>query len=294
MTRKGRFQDAERAVLRLTHNAGIDYAKQQVAMMHHTNELEKEAEVGTTFFDCFKGVNLRRTEIACLVWLIQTISGSPLMGMATYFFESAGMASETASTLNLIMFVVGGVGTVSSWFLMKPFGRRDIYIYGQVILCLIMVLTGVLGTIKATDSTRWAIGALLIIFTFVYDISIGPVCYSLVGEIGSTRLRSKTVVLARNLYNLGGVVVSILNPYMLNPTAWNWGPKSGYLWFGTGMLGLIWSYFRLPEPKGRSYGELDILFEDRVPARKFKSTKVDEFKAAERDAAAGVGGGFAH
>ena len=158
-----------------------------------------------------------------------------------------------------------------------------------------MVLTGVLGTIKATDSTRWAIGALLIIFTFVYDISIGPVCYSLVAEMGSTRLRSKTVVLARNLYNCGGVVVSILNPYMLNPTAWNWGPKSGYLWAGTGFLGLVWTFFRLPEPKGRSYGELELLFEARVPARKFKSTHVDEFKAAERDAAAGVtGGAIAH
>ena len=293
LTRKGRFEDAERAILRLTHNAGHEYAKQQVAMMHHTNELEKEAEVGSSFFDCFKGVNLRRTEIACVVWLIQTISGSPLMGMATYFFESAGLPANTASTLNLIMFVVGGVGTVSSWFLMRPFGRRDIYLYGQVILVCIMILTGVRGTIKATDATRNAIGGLLITFTFVYDISIGPVCYSLVAEMGSTRLRSKTVVLARNLYNLGGVVVGILNPYMLNPTAWNWGPKSGYLWAGTGLCGLVWTYFRLPEPKGRSYGELDILFEERVPARQFKTTKVDEFKANERNAAAGEGG-FVH
>lgn len=81
---------------------------------------------------------------------------------------------------------------------------------------------------------------------------------------------------------------------MLNTTAWNWGPKSGYLWFGTGMLGIIWTFFRLPEPKGRSYGELDILFEQRVPARKFKSTVVDEFEAERRTAAAGGGGGMVH
>lgn len=47
--------------------------------------------------------------------------------------------------------------------------------------------------------------------------------------------------------------------------------------------------------RGRTYGELDILFDDRVPARKFKTTKVDEFAAAERDAAqGGLGGGMAH
>lgn len=193
------------------------------------------------------------------------------------------------------MFVVGGIGTASSWLLMKPFGRRDIYLGGQALLSTIMIVTAILGTAdRESTGAQWAIGALLIIFTFVYDISVGPVCYSLVAEIGSTRLRSKTVVLARNLYNVGGIVVGILNPYMLNTTAWNWGPKSGYLWFGTGMLGLVWSYFRLPEPKGRSYGELDILFEQRVPARKFKTTVVDEFEAERRTAAAGGGGGMVH
>jgi SP family general alpha glucoside:H+ symporter-like MFS transporter len=141
-------------------------------------------------------------------------------------------------------------------------------------------------------------------FTALYDLTVGPVCYCLVGEIGSTRLRAKTVVLARNLYNLGGVVVNVLNPQMLNPTAWDLGPRAAYLWFMTGLVGIICksrrnitgrylyislgTYFRLPEPKGRTFGELDIMFEDRVPARKFATTEVDEFKASERNAAVGA------
>ena len=40
----------------------------------------------------------------------------------------------------------------------------------------------------------------------------------------------------------------------------------------------MWVYFRLPEPKGRTYGELDILFEQRVSARKFATTNVDPFR----------------
>lgn len=38
------------------------------------------------------------------------------------------------------------------------------------------------------------------------------------------------------------------------------------------MLVTTWAYFRLPETGGFSYAELDILFANRVPARKF--TKV--------------------
>lgn len=219
-------------------------------MMHHTNQLELQAQIGASYWDCFKGVNLRRTEIACIVWLIQTISGSPLMGQATYFLTAAGLSPSMASTLNLVMFAVGGIGTASSWFLMKPFGRRDLYLYGQCMLVGIMLITAILGTVDRTSKgAQYGIAGLLILFTFIYDITIGPVCYSLVAEIGSTRLRSKTVVLARNLYNVGGIIVGVLNPYMLNSSEWNLGPKSGYLWAATGTIGLIWTFFRLPEPK---------------------------------------------
>lgn len=38
---------------------------------------------------------------------------------------------------------------------------------------------------------------------------------------------------------------------------------------------LIWCYFRLPETKDRAFGEIDLLFENRVSARKFSSTSVD-------------------
>lgn len=42
---------------------------------------------------------------------------------------------------------------------------------------------------------------------------------------------------------------------------------------------LTWCYFRLPETKDRSFGEIDLLFENRVSARKFSSTTVDRESA---------------
>ena len=41
--------------------------------------------------------------------------------------------------------------------------------------------------------------------------------------------------------------------------------------------------FRLPEPKGRTYGELDILFEKRVPARQFASTTVSSYHVSDTE-----------
>jgi len=41
----------------------------------------------------------------------------------------------------------------------------------------------------------------------------------------------------------------------------------------------LWTYFRLPEPKDRTYGEMDILFERKVSAGKFRSTDVSPWSA---------------
>ena len=40
---------------------------------------------------------------------------------------------------------------------------------------------------------------------------------------------------------------------------------------------IIYTYFRLPEPRGRTFAELDVLFEKGVSARKFASTEGDVF-----------------
>lgn len=85
------------------------------------------------------------------------------------------------------------------------------------------------------------------------------------------------MALARNLYNITGVVANVLTPHMLNPTSWNWGAKAGFFWAAAGKFCALWTYFRLPEPKGRSYAEMDILFEARIGARKFKDTSVESF-----------------
>lgn len=156
---------------------------------------------------------------------------------------------------------------------MSRIGRRTLYVNGLAALCLLLLLIG-LVSISTSKAASWGIGSLLLIYTFTYDITVGPVCYSLVAEIPSTRLKTKTIVLARNVYNVMGIINGIIMPYMLNPTAWDWKGKTGFFWAGACFICFLWTYFRLPEPKGRTYGELDKLFERRISARKFADTDV--------------------
>ena len=64
--------------------------------------------------------------------------------------------------------------------------------------------------------------------------------------------------------------------YSLNPSAWNLKGKSAFIWGSCTLVMSIAAYFGLPELKGRTYRELDILFQRRVPARKFSTTEIEE------------------
>ncbi|THY73934.1 sugar porter family MFS transporter [Aureobasidium pullulans] len=282
LVRKGRPDEAKKQVLRLTSRNQTDSGfnvDETVNMMIYTDELEKAHTTGTSYWDCFRGTDRRRTEIVCMVWAVQTLCGaSSFTGYSTYFFEQAGLDVSSAFSMSLGQYGLGAVGTILSWLLMLKFGRRTLYLWGQIAMAFILMVVGFLGIAPASAvGAHWGIGALILIYTFIYDMTVGPVCYSLVAEIPSTRLRNKTVVLARNLYNITGVVANVLTPHMLNPDAWNWGAKAGFFWAGTGALCAVWTYFRVPEPKGRTYAEMDMLFDAHTSARKFKETSVESF-----------------
>lgn len=277
--RHGRIDEAKRSLLRLTSRSDPTFnVDKAVSMIQHTNELEKEISAGTSYWDCFKGPNLRRTEIVCLTWLVQNVCGSTFMGYSTNFFIAAGLSQSNSFDMTMVQYAVGGAGTIGSWFLISRFGRRTLYLYGTLgLFCTLMIIGFVSIASRNNPAANWAIGSMLLVFAVIYDSSIGPVCYSLVSECSSTRLRAKTIVLARNVYNIAGIVVNILTNYQLTSTAWNWGAKAAFFWAGCCFCCLVWIYFRLPEPKGRTYAELDILFAQGISARKFKSTEVDLF-----------------
>jgi MFS transporter, SP family, general alpha glucoside:H+ symporter len=238
--------------------------------MEHTNKIEiKYKYGGSSYMDCFKGANLRRTEIACAVWSCQALCGA-LTGYAPYFFTQAGFNPSNSFSLSTGMYAMGILGGVISWVLLTVIGRRRLYISGILSAFLLLVAGGILAAAWSRGTgLNWALGGLIVFMTFTYNLTIGPVCYVMVAEIPSTRLRVKTVALARATYNVFSIMNGFLVPRMLHPTASNLKGKVCFVYAGTAFLCLLWTYFRLPETRKLSYLELDILFEKRAATAKF-------------------------
>lgn len=276
LVRKGKYREAKKAVEQLSNDQGIK-SDELVAMMIRTDELESAIEYGT-YWDCFKGVDLRRTEIACMTWAVQALCGSVIQGYTTYFFEVAGLSQSDAFKMNLGNNALTFVGTALAWVLLSYFGRRQIYLWGCMLLTVILFIEGFVSLAPSTNTdAKWVASILVMIQLFVYAPSAGATCYPIVGEVGAVRLRNKTVCLARNTYNLLELVIGIITPYMLNPTAGNWKGKIGFFWGVSCLFCTLWTYYRLPETGSRTYEELDILFQRGISARKFSTTVVDAY-----------------
>ncbi|KAK3376136.1 hypothetical protein B0T24DRAFT_699288 [Lasiosphaeria ovina] len=267
---RDRLDEARAALCRLLPDSDdrdreVDAA---LAYIRHTTVLELPETESANFWECFRGTNLRRTEIKCVVWAAKILCGNAILGYSVAFDVNISL-----SACYIVGYIVGGI---ICWFLFPHVGRATIYMSGLAVLFFCLIAIGGLG-FASGESAQMAVGVLLVISTLVNMITVGPVCYPIVAETLSGRLRYKTIVIGRFMYNLMGLVTNSITPRMISPLGWNWGAKAGLFYAGINLLCNIWCWFRLPETKGRTFGEIDLLFDNRVPARKFKYTKVDQF-----------------
>lgn len=222
LVRQNRLEEAKKSLKRLSnpeHNINYDNA---VALMVHTDKLEQEERAGATYWDALRGTNLRRTEIACMAFMSHITNGGALCYSGSFFFQQVGIEDHVAYAITLGGKGLCFVGTVLSWFYIHRFGRRTIWLTGFATLTLILWTIGFLSLPHQTLPLGWGQSLLCVIWLGVYSMSVGPIVYTLVAEIGSTRLRTQTVVLGRSVYYFGNIIFGgILQPKFMSPGDWN-------------------------------------------------------------------------
>lgn len=139
----------------------------------------------------------------------------------------------------------------------------------MIVMTIILFIIGFLDFGRSHSGAVWAQATLMDIWTFVYQMTVGPICFVIISEISSTRLRAKTIAIATAVQAAASVVFTVAMPYMLNSDEANWRGKAGFLFGGISLVCYIWCWFRIPESRRRTFEELDILFEKKIPARSF-------------------------
>lgn len=275
LCRKGRSEAALVSLKRLA-TPQVDVGL-KLAHIQETIRLENsfKPDRQSNYLQCFRGPDLRRLVICVMAYDMQAFAGNVFfISYAVQFMEVAGLNSSDAFSMNLGLTAIGLVGTCVSWLLLSWIGRRSVYLVGCTVLCILQFVIGIIDLADNRAAT-WAQCGLMLACTLAYDLTLGPLCYVLLAEVSSVRLRGATVALSTVSCFIWSIVFAVAIPYAMDVDEANWGGKLGFLFAGTTLLCLVYCYFFLPETKGRTFEELDILFQRRVPSRKFKQYRID-------------------
>ncbi|CAG8305351.1 unnamed protein product [Penicillium salamii] len=264
---RGKHAEAKKSLERFQTGGGVE---SWLVEIQETVRMEEESAQSAGYLDCFRGTDLRRTLIVIAVWTINSFSGvNFVLSYSTYFFQIAGLPTSRSFDMGVGVTAVGVVGNICSWWVINTIGRRSLF-PGMVVLTIIVFIIGILDVVPNYNSSiAWGQSALIIIWNFFYDLTLGPLGYVICGEMSSTRLRSYGVSIGFFTQNFWTLIMTITVPYMINPDEGDLRGKTGFIFGGFSIIACIWTYFCLPETKGRTFEELDHMFEQKIPARDF-------------------------
>lgn len=276
LSRKNKDDEAMKVLSRVNRDPLFD-KEGSLAIIHCVNDHEQKSAQNMGFVDCFKGANRRRTEIAVIIYLTQQLVGSPLVFYCVKVFTKLGLTQTNALYVTMGMYCLCIGSTLSSMAAMRVYSRRTMWLGGLAAECTCLVAIGTLGFfLDSSTAIKWISAPILVLFAVVYNFSIGPVCYAIVGETPSTRMKTATNSIARGIYIVFSICNMFLVPNLLEdkPQGWGLGTRAALIWAGTSFCCLCWAYFRLPEMKDRTPAQIDVMFERKLPARSWSETQL--------------------
>ncbi|KIY02747.1 uncharacterized protein Z520_01212 [Fonsecaea multimorphosa CBS 102226] len=268
----GKVEESARSIRRLR---GKTYPEHQIHadvddIAKHIR-LEQELEGSSSFLDAFRGSDRRRTHIACGLLLWQVLSGiSFINGYGTYFYSVSGISN--AFVVSIISQVCQLAGIIAMFPSVHFLGRRTILLWGAAAETICMFTFAIVGTVAPNSvAAARCLVAFSCLYAFFFTWSWGPVAWIVASEIGSNVMRSRTQALGSAVSWAGTLLIAVVLPYLINPTAADLGAKVGFIFGVTCLFGFVWALFFLPETKGRSLEQLDELFLNGVSVKEFST-----------------------
>ncbi|PNY23877.1 D-xylose-proton symporter [Tolypocladium capitatum] len=207
----------------------------------------------------------RRLAVGCCVMFFQQFTGcNAMIYYAPTIFGQLGLSGDTTSLLATGVYgVVNTLSTLPALFLIDKVGRRPLLMCGALGMFVSLVIVGtIVGAygpdLRSHRSAAWAGIAFIFIYDVNFSYSFGPVGWLLPSEIFNVGNRSKAVAITTSTAWMSNFVIGLVTPDMLEAIGWG-----TYIFFAAFcLMALAFTYFFVPETKGRSLEDMDVAFGD--------------------------------
>ncbi|XP_078178085.1 polyol transporter 5-like isoform X2 [Carex rostrata] len=273
---QGRLDEAKHVLLKTSDST--EEAEQRLIDIKHTlgipDDCSDEKSISMLKRSSGEGVwkelllrptpSVRRTVIAAVgLQFFQQASGiDSVVLYSPRVFEKAGMKSSSNSLGATV--AVGFCKTafvLISVFFVDRVGRRPLLLASSAGMSIsLLILGSSLTIVDHYPSQKWA-GALsittVLTFTASFATGFGPLAWVYSSEIFPLRLRAQgaSIGTAVNRIMSGVITMSFISLYKAITIA-----GSFYLYAGVATLGAVFIYFFLPETRGRSLEDMEVLF----------------------------------
>ncbi|KAJ8112649.1 hypothetical protein OPT61_g5023 [Boeremia exigua] len=273
---KGRPEEAMDN-LRLLRQGKFSEDEIQQEYQEFQNNLEINVEKGKVM-EIFQGKNLKRTLIVVGVNVFLQLTGQNFISIyGAIFIRSIGVVNPF--TMTSANSAIGIVTVLAVQLLTDKFGRVPLMATGALIQCGSLFTMGGLGTqANPSYAAKAGIVSMVTVFTVGFQIGWAPLSHVISAEIPSQRNRDATYALG-SICNIAiQFAVSFSIPYLLNEPYAGLGSRVGFIFGSTAVLALLFTVFCIPECKGKTLEEIDELFLEGVPLRKFGKTGAVEHR----------------
>lgn len=113
----------------------------------------------------------------------------------------------------------------------------------------------------------------------ICGLAVWPASFAVAAETSALQLRAKTQGIGWTVSAFTAAVAGIALPYIFNPDEGNLRGKTGFTYVASCLIGVVITYFVVPEMKGRSMTEIDRMFELGLAAKDFKNWRMPEEEA---------------
>ncbi|KAL6244465.1 hypothetical protein RBB50_008707 [Rhinocladiella similis] len=231
--------------------------------------IEKDNELHGRWIDLFRGSNKTRTMIAIFTGAFNQLTGQAFVSQyGTLFVKSFHRLDPFV--YSVVSSSITCLGPMIVFTFVDTVGRRPFYLVAGGIMTALLLTIGGIGSTHVDGTRADGIIGCAAPYGMFYIMSFGSISAVTGAEVPHMRLRDKTSFLTYFVRFVSDFAVTYSYPYLFQEAHAGLGAQVGFIYGAFGVLGLLWGFFCLPELAGRSLEEINEMFEERVPLRKFK------------------------
>lgn len=266
LVRKNRMDEARASINELF--APLNDPEVVLEKIRISIEEEDKISKSTTYAQCFRGTNLRRTLIVIWANFLPPMFGLPLLTSASYFLQQISMKSRYSLLFLIVGIICGFIANMCSTWTLTHLNRRRLTIWTLWGVTVVWAAMGVSGCFNNDRIIRWLTAGMLMLIITIAGVGVWPTSYAIMSEVSSLTLRAKSQSIGGISAYITSIFTNFVLPFLYNPDMADLKGKTGFVFAATSGIAAVVTWYVVPEMKGRSPIEIDHLFEERISARR--------------------------